>query len=141
MDKDWTALLAILGELTKEVKNIGGTLKLYTKAFQPKNTPNESKKLEKLVEDFENSPESTPLGDEPKEEVFMDLKDVQCVATTNMAMLVTKKGYQKWIPFSQVQGGDEGAEAGVYYDDIPLTPNGENWIHKKSWDKFEVYKR
>lgn len=140
-NKAWLALLSMIGEITKELKSISGTLKVYVKAFQPKLTAAETKSLRKIEQEWEDDPNNMLIPpNSEEEEVLMDLKDVQCVAVTEMAMLVTKKGFQKWIPFSQIVGGKPKEEEikGTFFTDIPLTPNAEHWIPKKKWDKFQV---
>ena len=74
------------------------------------------------------------------EEIIMDLKDVQCIATTEKAILVTKKGYQKWIPISQISENTKAIEEGDFLEDIELNEKAKNWIPDKPWDKFEVFK-
>ena len=82
-----------------------------------------------------------PAEDSVTEEVIMDLTDVQCIATTEKAILVTKKGYQKWIPLSQMSPNTKTIGEGDFLEDIELTENAKKWIPDKPWDKFEVYKR
>jgi len=76
---------------------------------------------------------------EISEEVLMDLKEVTVMVMTEKAVLFTKKGFQKWVPLSAIESGVPLGE-GKYLKDIELTPNGEKWIHEKSWDKLVVKK-
>ena len=75
----------------------------------------------------------------PSEEVLMDLVDTTVLVITDKAILVTKKGFQKWVPFSTMESGVP-IEEGAFLEDIELTEKGQ-WIHKKGWDKLEVRKR
>jgi len=77
---------------------------------------------------------------EISEEVLMDLTEVTVMVMTEKAVLFTKKGYQKWVPLSTIESGVPLGE-GKYLKDIELTPNGEKWIHEKSWDKLKVVKK
>lgn len=75
------------------------------------------------------------------EEVIMDLTEVTVMVMTEKAMLVTKKGFQKWLPFSVIDGGNSNINEGDFLTDIVLTEKGSKWIPNKSWDKLEVAKR
>ena len=76
----------------------------------------------------------------PSDVVLMDLKGVTIMVVTDKAILVIKKGFQKWIPLSCVVD-EEDWEDGLYLETITLTDAGDKWIHKKGWDKLEVRKR
>ena len=96
--------------------------------------------LEKLVEKplpVVGSTENT----EVHEEVLMDLTEVTVIAITEKAMLVTKKGYQKWLPISTIYDAAVGVSEGDFLKDIKLTTSGEKWIPDKSWEPFKVVKK
>lgn len=83
----------------------------------------------------------------PSEEVIMDLKEVTIIAQTEKAMLVTKKGLQKWIPISLLAGGDPELENGTYCEELFLREKKEgeksapeDWFPKKPWDKLVIKK-
>jgi len=73
--------------------------------------------------------------------MIMDLTEVTVIATTEKAILVTKRGYQKWLPFSVIEGGNSGINEGDFLTDIVLTEKGSKWIPDKVWDKLEVRKK
>ena len=74
-------------------------------------------------------------------EVLMDLKEVTVMVHTEKAILVTKKGFQKWIPISTIEDGDDGINEGDFLTNIVLTEKGSKWIPNKSWDKLKVVKK
>ena len=74
------------------------------------------------------------------ETVLMDLKEVTVLVLTEKAALFTKKGYQKWVPFSTMEAGVP-LEEGKYLEDIELTEKGNKWIPDKPWDKLKVAKK
>lgn len=69
---------------------------------------------------------------------IMDLTEVTVIAHTEKAILVTKKGFQKWVPLSFVVSDLGEWDDGIYLD-IKLTDKG-GWINKKAWSKLEVRK-
>lgn len=141
MDKDWTAMLSLLGVIAKEMKGINGTLKLYVDSIKPKLNQTETNSLRKLEKEWENDPNTTPLGPETKEEIFMDLTEVTIEAQTNAAILVTKKGFQKWVPKSLIITPFDYNEIkkGKYLEFIKLTPVGNKWFHdKKAWEEYKI---
>jgi len=72
----------------------------------------------------------------------MDLKKVTIMAITEKAVLVSKKGYQKWLPLSQVDNIDKDEwQDGEYHEEILLTDKGSKWIPNKSWAKLKVIKK
>ena len=81
------------------------------------------------------------------EEVIMDLNDVQVIVQTEKALLVTKKGFQKWIPKSFIE--EPKIVADSFYGNIIIRTEkkGEeknapdDWFHKKKWDKLQVVKK
>ncbi len=81
------------------------------------------------------------------EEVLMDLTEVTVIAITEKAMLVTKKGYQKWLPNSTIEhyikqdSNFTEVIEGDFLDDIELTAKGKKWIPDKSWEPFKVVKK
>ena len=81
--------------------------------------------------------EVDPLSDE----VLMDLTEVTIMASTTKAYLVTKKGFQKWIPISTIEGGDPELEDGTFCEGIYLTEKAEKWVHKKPWEKLKIMKK
>ena len=98
---------------------------------------------EHMEVDLKNAERIVTTSDEEfrkEEEVIMDLKGVQCIATTEKAILVTKKGYQKWIPISQISENTKTIEEGDFLEDIELTENAKKWIPDKPWDKYKVVK-
>ena len=76
---------------------------------------------------------------EEKEEVIMDLKDITIMVITEKAILVFKKGFQKWLPKSTIKEPTEFVEG--FFGHIVLTKDGEGWIPEESWDKYEPKKR
>ena len=81
-------------------------------------------------------------GLEVREEVLMNLKEVTIMVVTEKAIMVVKRGYQKWIPKSQIKDSDAMTFVeGVLVEDIPLTDKAEKWIPNESWEKYEVKKR
>ena len=79
---------------------------------------------------------------EISEEVLMDLTEVTVMVCTEKAVLVTKKGYQKWIPISTIEDCDNSKiNEGDFLTDIVLTEKGSKWIPNKSWDKLKVVKK
>ena len=97
----------------------------------------------------ENAVESTLQVDskvydglEVREEVLMNLKEVTIMVVTEKAIMVVKRGYQKWIPKSTIKDSDAMTfEEGIFAEDIPLTDKGEKWIPNEYWEKYEVQKR
>ena len=76
-----------------------------------------------------------------QESVLMDLAEVTIIAETPKAILVLKKGYQKWVPISAVTGIHwMEKNTSRYFEKINLTPEGEKWIHEKPWVPFKVVK-
>lgn len=109
-------------------------------------------------EDKENPINSTEAPKkETTEEVLMDLEEVTINVITSRALLVTKKGKQKWVPIStlkdnyilskQMNQEDQKFDYTVdlkeadFLDKLILNPKGEKWVHTKPWDKLEVRKR
>lgn len=81
-------------------------------------------------------------GLEVKEEVLMNLAEVTIMVVTEKAIMVVKRGYQKWIPKSAIKDSDAMTfEEGTFVENIPLTDKGEKWIPNESWEKYEVKKR
>ena len=75
------------------------------------------------------------------EEVLMDLKEVTVIAQTELSLLVTKKGYQKWVAFSLMANGNPKVPDGSYLEDITIREDKRAWFNeKKSWDKLVVKK-
>lgn len=97
-----------------------------------------NEKLDKIIEML--SDRSKEVFTEETEEVIMDLTKVQCIAVTDKAILVTKEGYQKWIPLSQISENTKTIEAGDFLEEIELIEKAKKWIPDKSWDKFKVVK-
>ena len=86
-----------------------------------------------------SSPPDPATESQPSEEVLMDLTKVTVMVITKRAVLVTKQGFQKWIPISQIDDGQDAKE-GDYLENLKLTEKGK-WIDTKPWDKLEVRKR
>ena len=98
-EKGWLALLSLIGEVAKELKGIKGILKFYLDATKPKLTNAETKSLRKLEEKWEDDPNTMlipPNSEQTEETIFMDLKEVTVIAETELAFLVTKKGYANY---------------------------------------------
>ena len=77
------------------------------------------------------------------EEVLMDLTEVTVIFKTDKSVLVTKKGFQKWVAFSLMDGKTkDDFEFSDYVEDIPIREDKSVWFNeKKSWDKLEVAKK
>lgn len=76
-----------------------------------------------------------------EEEVIMDLKEVTVMAQTKLSLLVSKKGYQKWVAFSLMANGNPNIPDGSYLEDIQIRDDKKAWFNeKKSWDKLQVVK-
>lgn len=83
-----------------------------------------------------------------EEEVIMDLTEVSVVAVTDKSILVTKKGYQKWVAYSMIEGYTEEMEfeRQDYLEDIvlaekhPVSGKSTKWFHKKPWVKLQIKK-
>lgn len=115
-------------------------------------------KVEKSVEQTNVSPEGNSGNTDSKplpvvaevistpttttEEVFMDPNDVTIIMKTPKSLLVTKKGYQKWIAFSLMADITEGSyEIGEYIEVLTIKEDKAKWFNElKSWDKLEVRK-
>lgn len=78
--------------------------------------------------------------EEKTEAIIMDLTEVQVIAVTDKAILITKKGYQKWIPKSTIKDAT-GINEGDFLTDIELNENGAKWLPDKSWEPFKVVKK
>ena len=74
------------------------------------------------------------------EQMLMDLTEVTVIAQSGKAFLVLKKGYQKWIPYSQLYDVEERFEDGQFLQNIMLNEKAEKWMHNKPWDKFKAVK-
>ncbi len=92
---------------------------------------------ENPIEKVETTVETVPIEEE---EILMDLTDVTMMVMTKKAMLVTKKGFQKWIPLSCLATEVDGSEDGRYFKELVLSNTGK-WIADKPWDKLEIRKR
>lgn len=91
--------------------------------------------------------------DSKPSEILMDLKDVTIIAQTEKALLVSKKGLQKWVPKSTILGVffqefSDGKtlltdlkvlSIGNYLNEIELENSGQ-WIDTKPWEKLELRK-
>lgn len=84
-----------------------------------------------------NGPKATNETIEVQESVLMDLIQVTPMAKTEKALMVVKKGYQKWIAFSLMD--IQNWQLGVILD-IKLTDKAEKWFHEKSWEPFKPQK-
>lgn len=76
------------------------------------------------------------------EEVLMDPNEVTIMAKTDLSLLVTKKGYQKWIPFSLMPDiSKDDYNKGEYIEKIVIKEDKRKWFNEvKGWDKLEVRK-
>ena len=76
------------------------------------------------------------------EAVLMDPNEVTIMAKTDLSLLVTKKGFQKWIPFSLMPDiSKDDYNKGEYIEKIVIKEDKRIWFNeKKSWDKLEVRK-
>ena len=74
------------------------------------------------------------------ETMLMDLTEVTVIAQSGKAFLVLKKGYQKWIPYSQLYDVEERFEDGQFLQNIMLNEKAEKWMHNKPWDKYKAVK-
>ena len=74
------------------------------------------------------------------ETMLMDLTEVTVIAQSGKAFLVLKKGYQKWIPYSQLYDVEQRFEDGQFLQNIMLNEKAEKWMHNKPWDKFKAVK-
>lgn len=76
------------------------------------------------------------------EAVLMTPDEVTMLVKTDLAMLVTKKGFQKWIPFSMMPDiSKDDYEAGEYIEKITIKEDKSKWFNEiKGWDKLEVRK-
>ena len=74
------------------------------------------------------------------EQMLMDLTEVTVIAQSGKAFLVLKKGYQKWIPYSQLYDVEERFEDGQFLQNVPLNEKAEKWMHNKPWDKYKAVK-
>lgn len=143
-----TKHIAFLEIQANILKSIDGTLKMYVKAFQPKLTAAETESLRKLEREWEDDKDNSLKPSQhisgvnlETEEIFMDLTEVSIEAFTDKAILVTKKGYQKWVPRSVIdpQVDLSQLQKGQYYGIIPLHARGEKWFHdKKTWEVYKV---
>lgn len=77
-----------------------------------------------------------------EESVIMDPNEVTVMANTPKSLLVSKKGYQKWIAFSLMEGIYEGDyERGDYIEKITIKADKAKWFNEvKSWEKLKVIK-
>lgn len=155
MNKKLGELLAYIG-----AKEIVATLKAedkVEKSVDPEggNTSKDSSKQR------EPDTDSKALPEKSVDPTIMDLTRVTVMVITARAVLVSKEGFQKWIPISTLhekyisekhmnqedQKFDyklkdwEISEGSFFADKLHLNDNGENWIHTKPWDKLEVRKR
>lgn len=90
------------------------------------------------IKKVDNSIETT----EVVEEVLMDLTEVTVMAMTEKAILVTKKGYQKWLPLSTIEEfGSEDVNEGDFLEEIKLNVKASKWLPNKSWEPFKVVKK
>ena len=82
---------------------------------------------------------STPTVEET---VLMSPNEVTMLVKTGLSMLVTKKGFQKWIPFSLMPEIDKDSyNPGEYIEIITIKDDKAKWFNEiKSWDKLEVRK-
>ena len=74
------------------------------------------------------------------EQMLMDLTEVTVIAQSGKAFLVLKKGYQKWIPYSQLYDVEQKFENGQFLQNLPLNEKAEKWMHNKPWEKFKAVK-
>ena len=74
------------------------------------------------------------------ETMLMDLTEVTVIALSGKAFLVLKKGYQKWIPYSQLYDVEERFEDGQFLQNIMLNEKAEKWMYNKPWEKFKAVK-
>ena len=74
------------------------------------------------------------------EQMLMDLTEVTVIAQSGKAFLVLKKGYQKWIPYSQLYDVEQRFEDGQFLQNVPLNEKAEKWMHNKPWDKYKAVK-
>ena len=87
-------------------------------------------------------PEAIEKASKPivTEQMLMDLTEVTVIAQSGKAFLVLKKGYQKWIPYSQLYDVEERFEDGQFLQNVPLNEKAEKWMHNKPWDKYKAVK-
>ena len=76
------------------------------------------------------------------EAVLMDPNEVTIMAKTDLSLLVTKKGFQKWIPFSLMPDiSKDDYNKGEYIEKIVIKEDKRKWFNEvKGWDKLEVRK-
>lgn len=86
------------------------------------------------------STDSKPSEPIVTEQMLMDLTEVTVIAQTGKAVLVLKKGYQKWIPYSQLYDVEQRFEDGEFLQNLPLNEKAEKWMHNKPWDKYKAVK-
>ncbi len=113
-----------------------------------------------LLQDYENSKkpeapkqEATSSGhpveklvvteEKAVEKVVMDLSEVTVMVCTEKALLVTKKGFQKWVAFALMDGiTNNDYNEGEYIEKIIIKADKRKWFNEvKGWDKLEVRKR
>lgn len=133
-DVDFESIKWWKDKLSEKINNLA-------KSFQPKLTKQETESLRKLEQEFEDDEDDSLKVSKKTIEVFMDLTEVSIEAFTDKAILVTKKGYQKWVPRSVIdpQVDLSQLQKGQYYGIIPLHARGEKWFHdKKTWEVYRV---
>lgn len=162
---DWNKLLIALDRIANalELKNLQSPVcesehisgvsfketanKVY-KEYVGELTAEETASLRKLEQEWEGDKDDALKPSNRKdcldieaEEIFMDLTEVTVEAQTPAALLVTKKGKQKWVPKSLIINpfDYEDIKKGKYIEAIRLTPKGEHWFHnKKAWEDYRV---
>lgn len=77
------------------------------------------------------------------EKVVMDLSDVTVMVCTEKALLVTKKGFQKWVAFALMESiTNNDYNEGEYIEKIVIKNDKRKWFNEvKGWDKLKVIKR
>ena len=106
-------------------------------------------KLEALLEALQPHREHPRVEEEKieiQEELLMDLTDVIFMAESSKAVLVVKKGFQKWVAFSLIKEPKEitlGFQGNIVLriknENEKTDP--ENWFHNKPWEKFKPQKK
>ena len=77
------------------------------------------------------------------EAVIMTPEGVTVIMKTPKSLLVTKKGFQKWIAFSLMEDiTEESYEIGEFIEVLTIKEDKRVWFNEvKGWDKLEVRKR
>jgi len=76
------------------------------------------------------------------EEVLMDPNEVTVMAKTDLSMLVSKKGFQKWIPFSLMPDiSKDDYNRGEYIEEITIKEDKRKWFNDvKPWEPLKLMK-